>query len=61
MGCTKEGDTIYEADPNEEAASTIATLPTNVGFSAQPRLKGEATQEEYTIAATGQITITVLD
>jgi hypothetical protein len=40
---------------------TFATLPAKVGFSVQPRLKGEPSQEEYTIEADGKMTITVLD
>ena len=40
---------------------TFATLPTQAGFSVQPRLKGEPSQEEYTIEADGKMTVTVLD
>ena len=40
---------------------TFATLPAKVGFSVQPRLKGDPSQEEYTIEADGQMTITVID
>ena len=40
---------------------SFATLPTQAGFSVQPRLKGEPSQEEYTIEADGKMTITVLD
>lgn len=40
---------------------TIATLPTQAGFAVQPRLKGEATGEEYAIEANGLMTLTVLD
>ena len=40
---------------------TFATLPAKVGFSVQPRLKGDPSQEEYTIEADGMMTVTVLD
>ena len=40
---------------------TFATLPAKVGFSVQPRLKGDPSQEEYTIEAAGKMTVTVLD
>jgi len=40
---------------------TFATLPAKVGFSVQPRLKGDPSQEEYTIEADGKMTVTVLD
>ena len=65
--------TIYYIDSNgEQAQETVtattwtksvnfATLPIQAGFSVQPTLKGEPTQEEYTIEATGQMTVTVLD
>ena len=65
--------TIYFIDGNgqqaQETASattwtktvTFATLPTQAGFSVQPRLKGEPSQEEYTIEADGKMTVTVLD
>ena len=65
--------TIYYIDANgqqaqENATSTtwtktvsFATLPATTGFSVQPALKGAATQEEYAIEATGQMTVTVLD
>ena len=65
--------TIYYIDSNgqqaqENATSTIWTkavsitsLPAKAGFSVQPLLKGEPTQEEYTIEADGKMTVTVLD
>ena len=65
--------TIYYIDANgQQAQETVtsatwtktvsfAALPTNAGFSVQPRLKGEPTQEEYTIEADGKMTVTVLD
>jgi len=65
--------TIYYIDSNgqqaqETATSTswtkavgFATLPAKAGFSVQPLLKGEPTQEEYTIEADGKMTVTVLD
>ena len=65
--------TIYYIDGNGEQAQETATattwtksvsfasLPTKAGFSVQPALKGEPTQEEYAIEATGQMTVTVLD
>ncbi len=65
--------TIYYIDGNGEQAQETATattwtksvsfasLPTKAGFSVQPTLKGEPTQEEYAIEATGQMTVTVLD
>ena len=65
--------TIYYMDSNgqqaqETATSTtwtkavsIATLPAKAGFSVQPLLKGEASQEAYTIEADGKMTVTVLD
>ena len=40
---------------------TFATLPAKVGFCVQPRLKGDPSQEEYTIEADGKMTVTVLD
>ena len=40
---------------------TFTTLPAKAGFSVQPRLKGEPSQEEYAIEAKGQINVTVLD
>ena len=40
---------------------TFATLPAKAGFSVQPMLKGELSQEEYDIEADGKMTITVLD
>ena len=40
---------------------SFATLPAKVGFSVQPRLKGDPSQEEYTIEADGKMTVTVLD
>ena len=65
--------TIYYLDSNgqqaqENATSTIWTktvsitsLPAKAGFSVQPLLKVEPTQEEYTIEADGKMTVTVLD
>ena len=65
--------TIYYIDSNgqqaqENATSTtwtkavnITSLPAKAGFSVQPLLKGEPTQEEYTIEADGKMTVTVLD
>ncbi|MCR4920615.1 MAG: hypothetical protein K5945_02765 [Bacteroidaceae bacterium] len=64
---------IYYMDSNgEQAQETVTTttwtksvsfakLPAQAGFSVQPTLKGEPTQEEYTIEATGQMTLTLLD
>ena len=40
---------------------SFATLPAKVGFSVQPRLKADPSQEEYTIEADGKMTVTVLD
>ena len=65
--------TIYYIDANgQQAQETVtsatwtktvsfAALPTNAGFSVQPRLKGEPTKDEYTIEADGKMTVTVLD
>lgn len=65
--------TIYYIDANGQQAQENATsstwtktvsytvLPAKTGFSVQPALKGAATQEEYTIEATGQMTVTVFD
>ena len=65
--------TIYYIDANgQQAQETVtsatwtktvsfAVLPTNAGFSVQPRLKGEPTKDEYTIEADGKMTVTVLD
>ena len=65
--------TIYFIDGNgQQAQETVTTttwtktvsfaaLPTQAGFSVQPLLKGEPTQEEYTIEADGKMTVTVLD
>lgn len=65
--------TIYYIDSKgEQAQETVtstnwtktvnfATLPAKTGFSVQPVLKGQPSQEEYTIVASGQIKITVLD
>ena len=65
--------TIYYIDANgqqaqESATSTtwkktvsFAELPTHAGFSVQPRLKGEPTQDKYVIEADGKMNITVLD
>lgn len=40
---------------------SFASLPTQAGFSVQPTLKGEPSEEEYTIDAKGQMIITLLD
>ena len=40
---------------------TFATLPANAGFSVQPMLKGEPSQEKYIIEASAQMIVTVLD
>lgn len=40
---------------------TFTTLPVQAGFSVQPTLKNEPSQEEYIIEADGKMTITVLD
>jgi hypothetical protein len=40
---------------------SFAALPTQAGFSVQPRMKGEPTQETYIIEADGKMTVTVLD
>jgi len=65
--------TIYYIDASgqqaqETATSTswkkavgFATLPAQAGFSVQPRLKGEPSQEEYIIEADGMMTVTLLD
>jgi hypothetical protein len=65
--------TIYYIDANgQQAQETVTsspwtktvsftTLPAQAGFSLQPRLKGEPTQEEYTIEADGKMTVTILD
>ncbi len=65
--------TIYYIDGNGEQAQEVVTtspwkksvafakLPTQAGFSVQPTLKGEPTQEKYIIEAMGQMIITVLD
>ena len=65
--------TIYYIDANgQQAQETVtattwtktvsfAALPTQVGFSVQPRLKGDPSQEEYIIEADGKMTVTVLD
>ena len=65
--------TVYYIDANGQQAQenmtqttwsktvTIATLPAQASFSVQPRLKGEATGEAYTIEAAGLMSLTVLD
>ena len=65
--------TVYYIESNgrqaqEEVTSTtwtksvrFSTLPTNAGFSVQPRLNGAPTQDAYTIEADGKMTVTVLD
>lgn len=65
--------TIYYIDSNGLQAQETATsgkwtktvsfdiLPTQAGFCVQPRLKGEPSQEAYTIEADGKMTITLLD
>ena len=40
---------------------SFASLPTQAGFSVQPTLKGEPSEEEYTIEADGKMNVTVLD
>ena len=40
---------------------TFAALPAKAGFSVQPLLKGEPSQETYIIEADGKMTVTVLD
>ena len=62
--------TIYYIDSNGQQAQETVTsskwtktvnftkLPVDAGFSVQPRLKGEPTQEAYTIEADGKMTIT---
>ena len=40
---------------------TLTTLPAKAGFGMLPRLKGELSQEEYTIEADGKMNVTVLD
>ncbi len=40
---------------------SFTTLPTQAGFSVQPRLKGEPSQDTYVIEADGKMTVTVLD
>ena len=65
--------TIYYIDSNgQQAQETVTsspwkktvsftTLPTQAGFSVQPRLKGEPSQDTYVIEADGKMTVTVLD
>jgi len=65
--------TVYYIDSNGQQAQenitsttwtkavVYAALPATAGFSVQPRLKGEPTRESYTIEASGQMTLTVLD
>ena len=60
------GDNGQQAQENLSQTSwtkavSIAALPSQAGFSLQARLKGELSKEEYTIEATGKMTITVLD
>lgn len=60
------GDNGQQAQENLSQTSwtkavSIAALPSQAGFSLQARLKGEPSKEEYTIEATGKMTITVLD
>lgn len=40
---------------------TIATLPSPAGYTLQARLKGDPSEEEYTIGASGRMTVTLLD
>lgn len=40
---------------------TFTTLPVQAGFSVQPTLKNEPSQEEYIIEADGKMTVTILD
>ena len=65
--------TIYYIDSNGQQAQETVTsspwkktvsftkLPTQAGFSVQPRLKGEPSQDTYIIEADGKMTVTVLD
>jgi len=65
--------TIYYINSNGQQVQDIATtttwtktvsfsaLPTNAGFSVQPRLKSDPSQEVYIIESDGKMTITVLD
>ena len=65
--------TIYYIDSNgEQAQETVtsgswtktvsfASLPTKAGFSVQPALKGEPSQEKYIIEASAQMIVTILD
>ena len=65
--------TIYYLDSNgQQAQETVtsttwtktvsfASLPAKAGFSVQPALKGQPSQEEYVIEASGQVKINVLD
>jgi hypothetical protein len=39
----------------------FTTLPVKAGFSVQPMLKGNPSQDEYAIEADGKLTVTVLD
>ena len=65
--------TIYYIDSNgKQAQETVtsdswtktvsfASLPARAGFSVQPALKGEPSQEKYVIEASAQMIVTVLD
>ena len=65
--------TVYYIDASgQQAQETVSsspwkktvsftTLPAKAGFSVQPQLKVEPTQEEYTIEADGKMSVTVFD
>ena len=48
-------------DNDEPTPEVLKATSAQAGFSVQPRLKGEPTQEEYTIEADGKMTITLFD
>jgi hypothetical protein len=58
-----DGQQVQETVMSSPWAKTVtfATLPANAGFSVQPMLKGEPSQEEYDIEADGKMTVTMLD
>jgi len=65
--------TVYYLDSNGNQAQEVVTktswrktvsftaLPAKAGFCVQPALKGQPTQEEYKVEASGQMIVTVLD
>jgi hypothetical protein len=58
-----DGQQVQEAITTSPWRKTVtfSTLPANAGFSVQPILKGDPSQDEYTIEADGKMTVTLLD